>query len=972
MVQDTARGSSTTSNPFLISFFLLLSFICPTALFSQSQLTGRVAEQNGRQPLPGVAVVLLNPVDSALITGAATDADGRYLISNLNPGLLIVKAAFLGYKTVFKTINLIQGQNEVNFLLENTAENLKSVTIEGMQIRATQKGDTTELNANAFKVNRDASTEDLIRKMPGVTIEDGKVKTQGEEVKKVLIDGKEFFGEDVSSAVKNIPAEVVEKIQFFDRLSDQAQFTGFDDGNTRKTMNIVTRGGGLKNATFGKFYAGGGFNERYQSGAVYNRFNGSRRLTLLSQSNNINQQNFSGEDLLGLTAGNAGGGGEKNRMNRIMGVAPGANDPSNFMVGQQNGINRTNALGVNFSDSLGKSNLLTGSYFFNNSGNNTEKDLSRNFFGADTTSRRYSETADSWSNNLNHRLNLRVELNIDSTNSLIYTPRISWQGNRSGNTTNGLALQASLEQSRSQNKNLNDNNGYSIGHNLLLRHKFKKTGRTISLLLNADTQEKYGENSLNAENTSRLGGNIIDTLNLNQRGENYFNSRTFSGNLTYTEPLSKFLQLFITYAPSKTIGTSERVTNVNNPSGANFPVIDSLLSNRFIKTMNTHRATAGLRVQTKKLTLMGNLGAEQLLLEGLQTFPFSQKISITFRNLLPMGMLNYKFSRSTNLRIFYRAGNYTPYINQLQNVVDNSNPLQLSTGNPNLRQDYSHNINLRFGTSGIETSRSLFLNVNGTLTNRYIANSITLAKTDTVLPEGIRLLNGAQLTRPVNLNGFISMRSTLTYSLPIKFLRSNLNLQAGLNYTKTPGMVNGQINQTNNSGYSGGLVVASNINEKIDFTLSYNEGRNLVSNTLQPQLNNNFTIRNAGARANWLPWKWLVLNTELAYSRFDGLNNFNREFLLWNAGIAYKFMKDRAAEIRISAFDLLGQNISINRNVTETYVEDSRTVVLTRYFLLTFTWNLRSFDMDNARKNMQQHMSPFGHPMDGQPQGHPR
>jgi len=937
---------------------LLLSL--STKLSAQSSLSGLVSEKESGQPLPGASVVLLQTQDSSFIAGISSDIDGHFSIQNLRPGKVLVKASFLGYKPFYKTIQLQVGQNTFPILLENTRANLKGVTIEGQQIRATQKGDTTEVNAGAYKVNQDATTEDLIKKMPGITIEDGKVKTQGEEVKKVLIDGKEFFGDDVSAAIKNLPAEVVDKIQVFDKLSDQAQFTGFDDGNSKKTMNIVTKGGGLKDATFGKFYAGGGSNERFQAGAIYNRFSGTRRFTFLSQSNNINQQNFSGEDLLGLTAGSSGGG--MNHMNRFMGIAPGSNDPSNFMVGQQNGINLTNALGINYSDSIGKKAMLSGSYFFNNSGNNTDKALSRSFFSNDTTSRVYDEQANSWSNNLNHRLNLRLELNIDSLNSLIYTPRIGWQGNLNGSTSEGLTMQAFTEQTRSATKNSASNTGYNMSHNLLLRHKFRKQGRTFSLVLNAETQEKNGETRLNSENISRLNATLSDTLSLDQGAETYYNSRTYSASLTYTEPISKSMQLFTSYKPSRTVGTSEKYTQVFDPLNGSFVRLDSLLSNRFVKTMNTHRATVGIRFQNKKLSLMGNLSGESLELGGIQNYPFEQNMRVTFLNLLPMGMFNYKFSKSTNLRLFYRTANYTPYINQLQNVVDNSNPLQLSVGNPSLRQDYSHFLNLRFGTANSETSRSFFVNLNGSFTNRYIANSITIASADTVLPDGIRLLNGAQLTRPVNLDGYMSLRSMLTYSLPVRVLRSNLNFQAGLNYSNTPGMVNNLINHTHNSGYSGGIVLASNISEKIDFTLSYQGGWNVVENTLQPQLNNNYIIQTALAKGNWLPWKGLVLNTELSYSRYTGLNNFNQDFLLWNAGIGYKILKDKSAEIKLSAFDILGQNTSISRSVNNVYVEDSRTTILTQYFMLSFTWNLRNLAIENTRKEM-----PQGHPTMGPP-----
>jgi hypothetical protein len=233
-------------------------------------------------------------------------------------------------------------------------------------------------------------------------------------------------------ALRNLPAEVVDKIQFFDRMSDQAQFTGFDDGNSRRTINVVTRGG-VKEAQFGKVYAGGGTNERYAAGANVNLFKNNRRFSFISQTNNINQQNFSSEDLLGLSQGATQVGGR----GRMMGMVAGTNDPSNFMVAQQNGISSTHSFGINYSDSLSKKIKLSSSYFFNNGYNRNEQNLSRDFYINDTTSQIYNEQNNSWNNNLNHRLNMRVEITLDSNNSIIYTPRVSWQANSRNNFIDG-------------------------------------------------------------------------------------------------------------------------------------------------------------------------------------------------------------------------------------------------------------------------------------------------------------------------------------------------------------------------------------------------------------------------------------------------------------------------------------------------------------------------------------------------------
>ena len=274
----------------------------------------------------------------------------------------------------------------------------------------------------------------------------------GGKLQKITIDGKEFFGDDAAMALKNLPAEVVDKIQVFDRLSDQAQFTGFDDGNSRKGMNVITRGG-MKNAEFGKFYGGYGTEERYNAGVNYNKFNGNRKFTVLGQSNNINVQNFSSQDLVGLTGGGGGGmggmgggrmggGAGGGGMMRMMGMVPGASDPSNFMVGQSAGINTTHSLGLNYADSLAPKWKINGSYFFNNGYNSTERTLSRQFFGQDKASRVYDENNEAWANNINHRANLRLEYTIDTSNSFNYTSRFSCQGNQNGSILYGSTRHA--------------------------------------------------------------------------------------------------------------------------------------------------------------------------------------------------------------------------------------------------------------------------------------------------------------------------------------------------------------------------------------------------------------------------------------------------------------------------------------------------------------------------------------------------
>lgn len=932
---------------------LIYSLICVFKNTSAQQLIrGRVSSSGDNQPIAGCIVQLLK-TDSTLVKATSSNAEGFFQLEGIADGSYHIKVGILGFTPQWKAI-VVAGEpvRAGMFRLEPASKELAIQEVEAAQVRTEQKGDTTQFNAGAFKTNPDATLEDLVKKMPGMVVENGQVKVGGEQVQKITIDGKEFFGDDASMALRNLPAEVVDKIQVFDRLSDQAQFTGFDDGNARKGMNVITRGG-MKNAEFGKFFGGYGSDDRYNVGLNYNKFKGNRKFTVLGQSNNINVQNFSSQDLVGLTGGSGGGmggmgggrgGAGGGGMMRMMGMVPGASDPSNFMVGQSAGINTTHSIGVNIADSLGPRWKANGSYFFNNSYNTTERTINRQFFSQDAGSRLYDETSDSWTNNLNHRLNLRLEYTIDTSNSFIYTPRFSWQGNQNGSQLIGeTSTSNDSVLGKTETSNSARNLPYTFNNNLLYRHKFKKAGRTVSLALNADISERSGLTDLTTQNEF-FNVNTDSLKRFAQEANQYTNTQSYSANLMYTEPVGKALQVFLNYAPSVSVNASDKQTYRSDTMDGTFTVFDPILSSTFETIQTTQRGGAGLRLRSPRLMAVLNANVQHFTLQNESFFPELSPISRQYLNVLPFVMLNYKFSSSTNIRLFYRSNTNAPTVSQLQEVPDNSNPLQISTGNAGLNQEFAQTVTMRFGTAGKSSGRSLFFNGSAGLTNNYIGNSVLLPANDTIVYNGIVLRRGVQLSRPVNLNGYKNLRSLLTFSTPVKWIKSTLNLQAGVNYTLTPGLVNGFENKTESTSYTAGVVVASNISEKIDFTLIYNGAWNEVRNTLQPQANSRYQIYSGGARINWMPFPWLVLNTDAMLNQYRGLGEgFDQQFVLWNAYIGYKFMEKKAAELKISVFDLLNQNNSVSRTVTETYIEDNVTRVLNRYFMLTFTYTLRKF-----------------------------
>lgn len=939
-------------------FLLSLTILISARVFAQGvEVTGTVQEAKTKIAVVGAGVLLINQKDSTQRKGVQADTAGFFRFTGVQPGSYLLRVTSIGYddlqnKFTVGTTNkglgvLVMGEN---------ARQLSEVIVRQKQIRVEQKGDTVQYNASAYKTNPDASAEDLVKKMPGVTIENGVVKAQGEEVKKVTVDGQEFFGDDATLALKNLPAEIIDKVQVFDRLSDQAQFTGFDDGNSVKTINITTLQG-KNNGQFGKVYAGYGENDRYQSGVSMNLFKKDQRLTIIGLSNNINQQNFSNQDILGVLGSSGGGGfggggggfggggggrpsgGGGGGGGRPGGGGGGAN-AGDFMVGQQPGIAHTTSIGLNYSDNLGKKVKLNTSYFFNSAKNSNAGSAYREYLG--TVPQTYNETNSSDNDNMNHRVTMRLEYNINKNNSIIFTPRISWQDNSSHSMLDGRTfLQGALQNTTQTNSN-NTNKGYNLSGELLFRHRFAKEGRTFSISLQDNLSDRTGLNS--QYSVSRYFSPNDTTQIIDQQTRSYTYSNRVSANVSYTEPLSKTSQLQFDHNISYNLSSSDRRVNAFDQENETYSILNQSLSSVFDNNYLTNRSGVSYRIRNQQSFFTIGAAYQNAQLGSEQTYPNPQNVKYNFNSVLPNAMFNYRFKNKANLRVFYRTNTNAPSVNQLQDVIINSNPTQLSTGNPDLKQDYSHSVSVRFGSTQSKTAQSINIFGNLSYSNNAIVQSTFIADKDYTLAPGIILFRGSQLTKPVNMDGLLNVRSFVSYGIPVSFIKSNLNFNAGFSYLKNPNQINNVKSFTNNYGINGGVVVSSSMSEKFDFTLSYSPSYNIVRNSLQTNLNSNYVSQNTNAKVNWLFGKGFVLQTEVVNQAYSGLGaGYNRSFTLWNGGIGYKFLKKQAGELRFNVFDILKQNNSISRNVSTAYVEDVRNMVLGRYYMITFTYNLRNF-----------------------------
>ncbi|MBT1703802.1 outer membrane beta-barrel protein [Chryseosolibacter indicus] len=917
----------------------LFSLLCSVGFAQNFSVSGKIQDSSDSSSLIGVSVWLYPAQDTTIRSGVVTDVEGKFLFNNISEGNYVLGISYLGYSSRKVAVNIRGASIDLgNIKLSQGTTTLKSVEIAGNAIQVEQKGDTVQYNANAFKTNRDASAEDLIAKMPGMTSDNSGLKVQGETVQQVLVDGKEFFGDDAALALKNLPAEIIDKIEVFDRMSEQSQFSGFDDGQTRKTVNIVTKKG-MNNGQFGRVYAGIGQDGLYSAGGNINAFKGTSRLSLVGLSNNVNQQNFSSEDLLGVM-NTSGGGGRGGRGNRGGGQRGGGEN--NFSVGQQNGISTTHSVGLNYSDEWGKKMKISGSYFFNASENERITDLNRLYITALDSGLVYRESDRSNSKNYNHRFNGRLEYSIDSANSLVITPRLSFQQNDARSLLNGSYSGVQSNFSRMlTNQNNADNSGYNFANNVLFRHRFKKRGRSLSVGINTEINNREGNTSLFSMDDEMEEG---ETNVRDQQSDNFTDTWSISPNLAFTEPVGKRGQLQLNYSPSYRNSKTDKKTFNYASSTETYTVLDSLLSNTFDNEYITQRGGVSYRYNNKKLNFNTGLNYQQARLISDQSFPYVFSVDRSFSNVLPQFSLNYKFTSTENVRIQYRSSTNAPSVSQLQNVIDNRNPLFLRTGNPDLSQDYSHNVTIRYGNTNPNASSSLLVMVNAGLTQNYITNTSIIAVKDTVV-NGITLTRGTQLSFPVNVDGYQNARTMITYGIPLSVIKSNVNFTSGLNYNRIPTLINGAQNLARNYGISQGIIISSNINEKIDFTVGYTANYTIVKNSLQQQSDNNYLNQNLNLRLNWIFWKGFVFSSNLNTIMYNGLSaQFDQSIWYWNAGLGYKFLKDQSLEVKLNAFDILNQNNSISRDITETFIEDRESNVLTRYFLFTVTYRLGNFN----------------------------
>ena len=910
---------------------LLTGLIFCTLFYVSAQkviVTGGVFDSSHNIRLEGATVALINSADSSLITFVRSDSAGNFAFPHVESGKYRVSASYPGYTSGWKTFTTERNPT-LNLGRINLHDKsiLSTVIIESEKPPVSVNGDTLEFNAGSFSTKPNAVVEDLLKKMPGIQVDkNGTVRVNGQVINKIYVNGKEFFTGDPKLATKNLPADAIDKVQVFEKRSEQSEFTGFNDGNSQTAINLRLKKD-KKNPTFGKATAGGGSSDRYDNKFNLNRFKGDQQLSAIGMANNTNKQGFSLMDVLNFT-GEASkmmkGGGGRIVINN--GSEPDFGVPVEGGGSSNSGIAKTLAGGINYNDSWNNKTDINGSYFYNNVAVNTiQNSVRQNLL---PSSYNYIQNTNSNKSTKSSRFNLSYDHKIDSFNSIKITPSVTVQQNRSGGANVYRSLFADGTRLNSgQSENSSAASGNDLKNNILYRHKYAKKGRSISSNISMSYNESMSDGSQFSRTNFFIGGNTqIDTLN--QQNNIRSTTRGYTGNIVYTEPISKktLLEANVFYGFSK--GDLTRNTFDFNNSNGKYDNLNGAQSNAYNDDYQNEGSGLSIRHVEKKYTL--SLGA------NLQFASLNSRLKDTaarlvrhFTNVLPSINFTFNFSRLKTLKLDFNSSTTPPTTLQLQPVPDSSDRLNIVLGNPLLKQQVTHNASLQFFNANPALQKNLMMFGNFSYTQDAIVNS------DIINNQGTRS------TQPVNSIGIYNAFATVNGGFRIKKINTHINLGGNILYSHYANCIEGNKNIIGNTSYSPRLSANYNYKDKFDITAEARVSINNVSYSYTKGLNNHYSQQQYSVDANAiLPWD-ININSDVAYTINSGRSvGFNKNICFWNAAISKLMFKSKKGELKFSVNDILNQNVGISRNANQNYVEDVTYQSLERYFLVSFTYSL--------------------------------
>lgn len=900
---------------------LLMILFSPMAFTQQSgvNVTGSVVEQGSDTPIEQATVRLLNVKDSAMVRGVVSARNGSFTLKNVKKESYLLHITFIGYDPLYQPLQITGKKNPVNvgkLELSDGAIELGEAVVIGKAPEVTVRNDTVEYNADSYKVTEGSVLEDLLKKMPGVEVDsEGKITVNGKEVKKVMVDGKEFFSDDPKVASKNLPAKMIDKLQVLDKKSDMAQMTGFDDGEEETVINLTVKPG-MKQGWFGNAYGGYGSKDRYEGNAMVNRFVNNDQITFMGGANNTNNMGFS--DLAStMFSGMGGGGGRRGGF------------------GAGSGITSSGNAGLNFSKEFKPDKLtLGGNTRYSHSDNDARSKSDRqNILPGDSSSYDNSE-AMSRTKSDNFGVDFRLEWKPDTMTQLIFRPSFSFSHSMNDNFSDATTLDNERDTvNTNKSSNYSESNGYNLNASIDFSRKLNNKGRVFSATLSGGNSDSYSDGMNRSDivyfnQTDALKNSIIDQRSrYDNKGFNY---RAY---VSWVEPIGHNNFIQATYSISQR--KQEALKNVyNQDADGIYNVLDSAYSQSYRNNFISQRASLSFKSQRAKFnyTIGLNLDPSYSSSENFVGDTTLSKITRKVVNLSPMAQFNYMFDKRTNLRIMYNGRTSQPSMTQLQPVADISDPTNITIGNPDLNPRYTNNVFIRFQQFTPEKQRAFMIMANGS----YIINDI-------VSYTSYNQETGVKTTTYKNVNGNYSGNVRMMLNTPLKNKKFSINSMTMASFANSNGYINEEKNTNRNLILSerGGIDFRSSY---LDLGVNGNIRYNATSNSLQKENNQNtFNYGAGGYTTIYLPLNFKI-ESDVNWSTNSGYGDgFKQNEVLWNASASKSFLKNNQGTLRFKIYDILQQRSNISRSITASYIQDSEYNTLGSYFMVHFIYRFSIF-----------------------------
>lgn len=896
-----------------ILYVLILLFGSFVMTYSQNSIATRIIDKNSQKPIEFAGVRLLQAKDSSLVEGMKTDSTGIVNFKNIKKGNYILQSSFVGYVTANQNLKMDSKDLMLgDFMMEEDAKMLKDLEVTGTQVQVVTKGDTIEYNAGAFKTTESAVVEDLLKKMPGVEVTaDGKIMVNGQEVKKVRVDGKKFFGDDKEMATKNIPANLIDRVQVVDQKSEMAQLTGFDDGETERIINLTIRKD-KKQGIFGNVTLGAGADTnpefRYDANTFLNIMNGNTRSSITAGANNVNT----------ARSGRGRGG----------------------FGGSRSGITETQNLGYNINSELSNKLIVGGDATFNHSDNLVTSESNRENYMQNGT---YYNINSSSSNRENYQGNLRMEVEWkpDSLNSFIFQPNVGFTSSNSRSKSDFTYLQEQDTTSWGNSRNSSSGLDKDGGLTLIYNRKFSKPGRTFTARINSSMSE--GES--NGYNYSLKNAQDSTTI-LDQRNFNSSENLSYGARLSYVEPLGLSRKHFLETSLSFNGNQRNSVRNIFDLDAfGDYSSKNMDYSNEFDNSFYRETLELNYRYVNPNYNLTLGMTAEPSQTSSTTTYGNASSIELKNNviNFAPVSRLQYNFGKKTFARLDYRGRTNQPSISQMQPVKNNTDLMNETVGNMNLKPAFSHDLRLMYSNYNQETFRSFNIGINANATKDNLTNNSIYDKTG---KRYVQTINSDKI--PYNLNSFFMFNQPFLKKFNVS---SNTSFGVNQQYGFTSKNVNVDLIDINNL-LLGDLSNTIRYNASENLSLSYTH--EIVDVALRGGLGYSYSKNNFNAKPtetyDWntslnlglRPTQKLSFNTDLSFNKQNGYSSFNASQWLWNASMDFTTFKSKGI-FSLRVVDILQQRQNISQSVGDNYIQFSKSNALPSYVILSFTYKISKF-----------------------------